>query len=44
MSQFIHPDIDAIHLIIWMSAVFAALYLVSAGFTYGLIKKPALRI
>jgi O-antigen/teichoic acid export membrane protein len=44
MSQFIHPDIDAIHLIIWMSAVFAALYLVSAGFTYGLMKKPALRV
>jgi O-antigen/teichoic acid export membrane protein len=44
MSQFIHPDLDAIHLIVWMSAVFGALYLVSAGFTYGLIKKPALRV
>jgi O-antigen/teichoic acid export membrane protein len=44
MSQFIQPDIDAIQLIIWMSAVFAALYLVSVSFTYGLMKKPALRI
>ena len=44
MSQFIQPDIDAVHIIIWMSVVFAALYLVSAVFTYGLIKKPALRV
>jgi O-antigen/teichoic acid export membrane protein len=44
MSQFIDPQIDAIHLIMWMSAVFGALYLVSAGFTYGLIKKPANRV
>ena len=44
MGFFIHPDIDAIQVIIWMSVVFAGLYIVSAGFTYGLIKKPAFRV
>lgn len=41
MSWFIFPQIDAIQLIIWMTAVFAVLYLVSAGFTYGLMREPA---
>jgi O-antigen/teichoic acid export membrane protein len=40
MTQFIQPEIDAIQLIIWMSVVFAALYLVSAACTYRLIRKP----
>ena len=44
MVQFIQPNIDAIALIVGMSAVFAALYLVSAAFTYSLINKPAARV
>ncbi len=44
MVQFIQPDINGVTLVLWMSAVFAALYLVSAAFTYGLINKPAERI
>ena len=44
MMQFIQPQIASITLILWMSAVFAALYLVSAAFTYGLINKPVARV
>jgi O-antigen/teichoic acid export membrane protein len=43
MAQFIRPDIGAIELVVWMSGVFFVLYVVSAGFTYGLIRKPVLR-
>jgi O-antigen/teichoic acid export membrane protein len=44
MMQFIQPNISGVTLILWMSAVFGALYLVSAFFTYRLINKPAARI
>ncbi len=44
MSVFVQPGIDAIHLLFWMSFVFAALYLVSAIFTYRLISRPAVHL
>jgi O-antigen/teichoic acid export membrane protein len=44
MLLFIKPDIGGVDLILWMTAVFATVYLVSASFTYALIRKPALRV
>jgi O-antigen/teichoic acid export membrane protein len=41
MTLSIQPEIDAIQLIVWMTVLFAGLYLVSASITYWLIRKPA---
>lgn len=43
MVWWIEPGIDATSLLLWMSVVFAALYLVSAALTHYLVTKPSLQ-